>query len=155
AGERPVEERITYVQPEPQVAPPVIAPVEPPPATVTEVPPPTVVRPAAPPLPTMPTLGDTGAGRRPPAGQTPPTTGRQAFGSGVQGLSTGRVDPRLVTPPPMPPGPVRNQASTAQQSVDSWVAAYWDSVAKVQANLGRRPGDWTAERDGMKFGMDQ
>jgi hypothetical protein len=47
---------------------------------------------------------------------------------------------------------------THGQRVDSTVRAlvfaYNDSVAKAAALAGRKPGDWTFERDGKKWGMD-
>jgi hypothetical protein len=77
-------------------------------------------------------VADTGRGA--PAG--PPIeagVGRQIFGSGVSGLSTGPVDPRLIAPPGIPDGPVRARARDPNALVNSWVGTYWDSVAKVEA----------------------
>jgi hypothetical protein len=156
-GDRPVEERVTYVVPAEEEEPAV-----PPPPMLAERPttagaPPTR---AGAPLPVLPTPpSDTGSrGVRPPAGQGGAATadGRQVFGTGVEGLSTGRVDPRLVAPPGIPDGPVRNPILSPDVYVDAWVAAFWDSVATAQASRPRAPGDWTFDRgDGTKFGMDQ
>ncbi len=156
-GDRPVQERITYVTP-PRDAE--LAPAPSPPAVTQPAEGPVsggVERPSLPPMPVFPPVGDSGGGQRPPpAAGAAAGTGRQAFGSGVPGLSTGPVDPRLVLPPGIPDAPVRNQIRTPDQYVEAWVAAFWDSVAKEQLNRGRRPGDWTAQRaDGSKYGMDQ
>jgi hypothetical protein len=49
-------------------------------------------------------------------------------------------------------------AKTHGERVDSTVRAlvlsYNDSVAKAAALAGRKPGDWTFERDGKKWGID-
>ncbi len=155
-GEGPVAERVVYI------APPVDEPLvelPPPPPTTGRTPTPTEAdQPprAGAPLPALPTVVPS-PGAAAASGVTPPLTtgdGRQVFGSGLPGLSTGRVDPRLVTPPGVRDGPARNPLRSADVYVDAWVAAFWDSVARVQAERPRAPGDWTVERDGKKFGMD-
>ncbi len=154
-GARPVVEQITYVEAEPEPEPE---------RPLAAVPPSTrgpqgAVPPAAAALPVMPTLpGVADTGRGTPAG--PPIeagAGRQIFGSGVSGLSTGPVDPRLIAPPGIPDGPVRARARDPNALVNSWVGTYWDSVAKVEAERRQRraPGDWTVGEEGRKYGADQ
>lgn len=157
-GERPVEERVVYVAAATAPARPV--PPAPPPAAL-----PRTRAPGAPPTTEPPTAGSglaafptrTDAGAGPPAAGPPLPVGdgRQAFGNGIPGLSTGRIDPRLVLPPGPEDGPVRARTPTADVYVDQWVVAFWDSVAKVQAEQRRGPTDWTIGRDGNKWGVDQ
>jgi hypothetical protein len=156
-GDGPVEERVVYV--EPKAERPVEAPPPPPPQRRTDLPP---TRSDLPPregaaLPVLPTVTPpTGGGQVTSGVPLPLVTGdgRQVFGSGLPGLSTGRVDPRLVTPPDVVDGPARNRTLSPDVYVDAWVAAFWDSIARVQAERPRAQGDWTVERDGKKFGMD-
>jgi hypothetical protein len=159
-GSRPVEERVVYVAPAVEPQRPVPAPPPPPPPMGAATRARGAVAPAEPPtagagLAAFPTRIDTGAG--PPAAGPPLPVGdgRQAFGNGIPGLSTGRIDPRLVLPPGPEDGPVRARTPTADVYVDQWVVAFWDSVAQVQSQQRRNPADWTIGRDGNKWGMDQ
>jgi hypothetical protein len=156
-GQPPVEERIAFVEPPREEAPRAAVPPaarSAPPTTRAAAP--TDGRPALPVITAVPTGIDTaGAGSAAVAGATAPPTGRVAFGTGVAGLTTGPVDPRLVTPPPRPDAVVRAPVRAPELYVDAWVGAFWDSVAKAQQASGRRPGDWTTERNGDKYGMDQ
>src|SRR5690606_32944225 len=119
-GERPVVERITYVEPEPEPE----RPVTPPPSTTRATPglPTAVASRPLPVRPTPPSATDTGRALRagPPIELGP---GRQVFGSGVAGLTTGPVDPRLVAPPGIPNAPVRAPSRNANTVVNSWVGA--------------------------------
>ncbi len=154
-GEGPIAERVVYVAPSPE-EPEEVVRVRPLPAEAPLAPPELPPRAGAT-RPVLPAATEP-VGGRPPAGIVvpPPITGdgRQVFGSGLPGLSTGRVDPRLVTPPDLRAGPVRNPTLSADVYVDAWVASFWDSVARAQADRPRAPGDWTVERDGRKFGID-
>ena len=93
-----------------------------------------------------------------PVGGTP---GGRAGGTGVGGgvgPATGIVpadpDPRLVAGPdefiPVP----KTHGQRVDSTVRALVLAYNDSVAKAAALAGRKPGDWTFERGGQKWGVD-
>jgi hypothetical protein len=45
------------------------------------------------------------------------------------------------------------QRISLDSAVASWVATYWDSVARAQGSA-RNPLDWTVERNGKKYGVD-
>jgi hypothetical protein len=155
-GERPVQENITYLDPD---VPDEIA-VVPPPRVVdrrASEPVPAVARPALPVMPTLPAVADTGRGGAVAGPPIDVGTGRQVFGSGVSGLTTGAVDPRLVAPPGIPNEVVRAPKPNPNAVVNAWVGSYWDSVATAQAAARERraPGDWTVGKDGRKYGVDQ
>ena len=71
------------------------------------------------------------------------------------GVQPAYTDPRLW-PQPVPFTPV---PKTVAQRVDSAVRAafgiYVDSLATAAANKGRSPTDWTFERNGKKWGVDE
>jgi hypothetical protein len=84
---------------------------------------------------------------------------RGGQGSGGGGMATGVTpsygDPRVwVAPGPFVPLP-----RTTAQKVDSLVrdafGVYAESVAVANANPQRAPGDWTVEKGGQKWGVDQ
>ena len=85
------------------------------------------------------------------------TTGGLGTGGGV-GPATGIVpadpDPRLASDPhaffPVP----KTHAQRVDSAVKATIYAYNDSVAKANANAGRKPGDWTFEKGGQKWGID-
>lgn len=74
------------------------------------------------------------------------------------GVATGvepePMDPRLYAPPIFVPVP-----KTPAQRIDSVVkdafGVYYDSVVVAQEHPQRKPGDWTIDRDGQKWGWDQ
>jgi hypothetical protein len=93
-----------------------------------------------------------------PVGGTP---GGQAGGTGVGGgigPATGVVpadpDPRLLTDEhqfyPVP----KTHAQRVDSAVHAIILAYNDSVATAAALSGRKPGDWTFEKGGKKWGID-
>ncbi len=162
-AEQPVMERVTYVaarpdgdgrpegggrprpEPEPEATPerpptPAVAPARPRAPLVT---PDGVSEPVTP----APGQGTGGAG-------TGEGTGRgNASGDGMGGLVPSFVDPRVW---------IRNEPrqgmprSTAQR-IDSMIVADFGPLrdsAAVEA-LRRRPGDWTFEKGGQKYGIDQ
>jgi hypothetical protein len=93
-----------------------------------------------------------------PAGGTP---GGEAGGTGVgggAGPATGVVpadpDPRLAADGrqfvPIP----KTHGQRVDSAVRAMIFAYNDSVAKAAALAGRKPGDWTFEKGGQKWGID-
>lgn len=93
-----------------------------------------------------------------PVGGTP---GGEAGGKGVGGgvgPAVGVVpadpDPRLAAAAhefdPVP----KTHGQRVDSTVKAVILAYTDSVAKAAAQAGRKPGDWTFERNGKKWGMD-
>ena len=89
------------------------------------------------------------------------TSGGVAGGTGRgggQGITTGVVvgerDPRLDAEPhqffPVP----KTHAQRVDSAVHATIFAYNDSVAAAAANAGRKPGDWTFEKNGQKWGID-
>ena len=93
-----------------------------------------------------------------PVGGTPGgVDGGRGVGGGV-GPATGVVpadpDPRLGADAhqfvPIP----KTHGERVDSTVRALIFAYNDSVAKAAAVAGRKPGDWTFERDGKKWGID-
>jgi hypothetical protein len=89
------------------------------------------------------------------------TPGGVVGGAGVgggNGPTTGIVpadpDPRLSADPhqflPVP----KTHAQRVDSAVHATIFAYNDSVAKAAAVAGRKPGDWTFEKGGQKWGID-
>ncbi len=105
--------------------------------------PPSVTPSTVPPAPTTPP---------PPESGTGPVIGK---GGADEGITPSNADPRIW----IPPGPVASAPKSAAEKVDSvWTTrfrAYQDSAAQVAANAGRKPGDWTFEKNGKKYGIDQ
>jgi hypothetical protein len=94
----------------------------------------------------------------PPVGGTP---GGEAGGAGVgggvgpaTGVVPGDRDPRLSTDAhqfvPVP----KTHGERVDSTVRALIYAYNDSVATAAANAGRKPGDWTFEKGGQKWGID-
>jgi hypothetical protein len=83
--------------------------------------------------------------------------GGRGVGGGI-GPATGVVpadpDPRLAANAhefdPLP----KTHGQRVDSTIKALVFAYNDSVAKAAAEAGRKPGDWTFERNGKKWGMD-
>jgi hypothetical protein len=93
-----------------------------------------------------------------PVGGTPGgVEGGRGVGGGA-GPATGVVpadpDPRLSADAhqfvPVP----KTHGQRVDSAVHAMIFAYNDSVAKAAALAGRKPGDWTFERDGKKWGID-
>lgn len=97
-----------------------------------------------------------------PAPMTPAVTGNEDRagrpGAGDPTIATG-VQPAYSDPRLWPqPGPFIPLSKTAVQRTDSAVQAafrlFADSAAIAAANRGRSPTDWTFERNGEKWGLD-
>lgn len=96
----------------------------------------------------------------PPVPETPKSQEEQG-GSGplvgtggpARGIRPSYSDPRVWTAP----GEIVAAPKTAKEKMDSAIASivapYNDSIA-AQKNA-RRPGDWTIEKDGRKYGIDE
>ena len=83
-------------------------------------------------------------------------TGPLIGGGGPRrGVQPSYGDPRVW----VSPGPLATDPKTPEQRLDSALVTslerYRDSLAAVRGPAGRRPGDWTIERGGQKFGMDE
>ena len=92
-----------------------------------------------------------------PVGGTPGgVEGGTGTGGGV-GPATGVVpadpDPRLVADRVFNPVP-KTHGERVDSTIRAMVFAYNDSVAKAAELAGRKPGDWTFERGGQKWGLD-
>ncbi|HEX6534308.1 MAG TPA: hypothetical protein VF041_06915 [Gemmatimonadaceae bacterium] len=95
----------------------------------------------------------------PPATGVPADTGGSGPVVGAGGLRQGIVpsfeDPRVW----LPPGAVYSPPKAPAERLDSALAArlrvHNDSMAAIAANAGRAPGDWTFEKNGKKWGIDQ
>ena len=83
-------------------------------------------------------------------------TGPVIGGGGPRrGVQPSYGDPRVW----VSPGPLVGEPKSATERLDSALVssleAYRDSLAAVRGPAGRRPGDWTIERGGHKYGMDE
>ena len=103
------------------------------------------------------------AGVTPPAGETPSSgtpggvDGGTGAGGGVgpaTGIVPGPVDPRLGMGGKFFYPAQKTVAERADSAVKATILAYNDSVATAAANQGRKPGDWTFDRNGKKYGID-
>jgi hypothetical protein len=89
------------------------------------------------------------------------TAGGVAGGTGVgggRGVTMGIVpadpDPRLsANAHQFIPAP-KTHAQRVDSAVHAMIYAYNDSVARAAAAAGRKPGDWTFEKNGQKWGLD-
>jgi hypothetical protein len=149
----PAAERVTYVT----VSPPAGAAsgtTLTTPATATETEPqrrlvapsrvPTTIAPAAP----RPAVGGTPGGVR----------GGTGIGGGLgeaTGIVPGPVDPRLAQGGKFFYPAYKTPGERADSAVKATIAAYNDSVALAMGAQGRAPGDWTFDRNGKKYGIDQ
>ncbi|HEX5973069.1 MAG TPA: hypothetical protein VFY85_14145 [Gemmatimonadaceae bacterium] len=95
------------------------------------------------------------AAPQPAAGTPGGVAGGTGSGGGVgptTGIVPGVADPRLSVDPrqwyPVP----KTQAQRTDSAIQAIIFAYNDSVAK--ASGGRKPGDWTFEKGGGKWGVD-
>jgi len=102
-----------------------------------------------------PSVPTTVAAPQPAAGTPGGVAGGTGVGGGVgptTGIVPGVADPRLsVDPRQFYPVP-KTQAQRTDSAVQAIIYAYNDSVAK--ASGGRKPGDWTFEKGGGKWGVD-
>jgi len=102
-----------------------------------------------------PRVPTTVAAPQPAAGTPGGVTGGTGSGGGIgptTGIVPGVADPRLsVDPRQFYPVP-KSQAQRTDSAVQAIIFAYNDSVAR--ASGGRKPGDWTFEKAGGKWGVD-
>jgi hypothetical protein len=146
----PVAERVTYVGVSPSAGA-TGGPIAEPPAQATE---PTrrLVAPSRVPSAITAPAGETPSGGT-PGGVDGGTGAGGGFGPAT-GIVPGPVDPRLgMGGKFFYPAP-KTHAERADSAVRATILAYNDSVAMAAANQGRRPGDWTFDRDGKKYGID-
>ena len=146
----PAQENVTYVGVSPPAGAAGGTSTEPP-AQATE---PTrrLVAPARVPSTIAPPAGES------PSGGTPGgVDGGTGAGGGVgpaTGIVPGPVDPRLgMGGKFFYPAP-NTAAERADSAVEATIVAYNDSVAMAAANQGRKPGVWTFDRNGKKYGID-
>lgn len=83
-------------------------------------------------------------------------TGPLIGGGGPRrGVQPSFGDPRVW----VSPGPLVTEPKTPTERLDSALISslesYRDSLAAVRGPAGRRPGDWTIERGGQKYGVDE
>lgn len=84
-----------------------------------------------------------------------PSSGPLVGGGGrLRGVQPRYADPRLWGAP----GEVAAAPKTPAQRLDSVITAditaHNDSIRIAQGNAGRKPGDWTFEHNGQKYGID-
>lgn len=96
----------------------------------------------------------------PPAAGSPGGVdgGRARGGGNGLGVTTGIVpadpDPRLGTDPhAFFPDP-KTHAARVDSALKATIYAYNDSVSRALARAGKKPGDWTFEKNGQKWGVD-
>jgi hypothetical protein len=123
---------------------------------------PTATPPKGPPAPLRaPTSVPTTLPEPPAAGQSAGAVSGREGGTGgaPTGMATGiepmAPDPRL----PLAPGDYISAPKTMAQRVDSTMRAafqaQFDSMALAEKNAPRDPRDWTIDRNGQKWGLDQ
>ena len=84
--------------------------------------------------------------------------GRGRGGANGVGIRTGIIpadpDPRLTNDPhAFFPAP-KSHAERVDSAVQASIYAYNDSISRALARAGKKPGDWTFEKNGQKWGMD-
>ena len=111
--------------------------------------------PIAPPAFVPDRLPDAPTGERPATAEDIGTGPLIGGGGPRRGVQPSYGDPRVW----VAPGPIVTDPKTPEQRLDSALISslerYRDSLAAVRGPAGRRPGDWTIERGGQKFGMDE
>ena len=113
-------------------------------------------KPSAVQMPTAPTQVPTTVApppKGPPVNSIGPSSGPLIGGGGqLRGIQPRYEDPRVW----VAPGEIASAPKTDVQRLDSVIAndigAFNDSVRV--ANSGRKPGDWTFEKGGKKYGID-
>ncbi|HEV7994167.1 MAG TPA: hypothetical protein VGP25_20245 [Gemmatimonadaceae bacterium] len=147
----PTEERVSYVS----LSPPAGAvggTTTTPPARATEptkrlVAPPRVPTGVPRSVPTPPAAGGTPGG----------VVGGTGAGGGVgptTGIVPGDPDPRLSADSKFFYPAPKTHGQRVDSAVKATILAFNDSVANAAANAGKRPGDWTFENNGKKWGID-
>ena len=156
-GERPPQERITYVNVGAAPAPGAVgADTGAGPGAAAEKPPPPAPR-SMPAAPAETPQGITPAPSVPAPGGVPGGRGGGG-GAGGTGPGTGMVpsysDSRIWAPPgAFVPAP-KSQQQVVDSVIDVAVGAYLDSLQVAARNKGREPGDWTVGRGDTKWGVD-
>jgi hypothetical protein len=80
--------------------------------------------------------------------------GRAADAAVTTGIVPAEPDPRLSRDPhEFFPAP-KTHAERVDSAVRASIYAYNDSVARAMAAAGKKPGDWTFEKNGQKWGID-
>ncbi len=96
----------------------------------------------------IPEPADTADGA--PGAGAGPVIGR----GGLQhGIMPSRTDPRLWSEPRREPTLPLTPAERVDSVINVTIRAYHDSIAAAPRE--RRPGDWTVERGGRKYGVDE
>jgi len=94
----------------------------------------------------------------PPSGGTPGgVEGGTGAGGGVgptTGIVPGDPDPRLSSDSKFFYPTPKTHVQRVDSAVKATIFAFNDSVANAAANAGKRPGDWTFENNGKKWGVD-
>lgn len=117
-----------------------------------------ITRPEPPPPLTAPTQIPSTIPPAPPAGQnkqepgTGPVIGK---GGATAGVTPSFGDPRLWLPPGSEILPPKSPTQRLDSALASRVEAHRDSMAALAAAAGKKPGDWTFEKNGKKYGIDQ
>lgn len=91
------------------------------------------------------------SGAAPGEGGTGPIVGN---GGAQEGIVPSYNDPRVW----LPPGPVylpRTQSERLDSAIASRIQQHIDSLNAYAASQGRAPGDWTIDKNGKKYGIDQ
>lgn len=86
------------------------------------------------------------------------TTGPLSGNPGAaRGASPGYTDGRVWVGPAPAQSPPLTKAERLDSALKSWIAVHNDSVAAIAEAQShqRKPGDWTVEHDGKKYGIDQ
>ncbi|MEO8563459.1 MAG: hypothetical protein ABI601_15375 [bacterium] len=98
------------------------------------------------------------APQAPASGGTPGgVQGGTGAGGGVgptTGIVPGDPDPRLAADSKFFYPAPKTHGERVDSAVKATILAFNDSVAGAAANAGRRPGDWTFENNGKKWGID-
>ncbi len=117
-----------------------------------------------PPSDPPPLVAPTGVPSTLPAAPTDPTPSRGGYGDivgdggPIRGLRPSFTDQRLwVKPGNVVVAPVvpLNRADTLRLMLERSIIAYAEEVARDNPSGGRRPGDWTFDLGGKKWGVDQ
>jgi hypothetical protein len=148
------EEHITYVVPR-APAPTATAPTpgrsggNGRPMTRHEAPPPPLTAPTRIPS-TIPPAPPAGQNKQEPG--TGPVIGK---GGATAGVTPSFGDPRLWLPPGAQSFPPKSPTERLDSALASRIEAHRDSMAAIAAAAGKKPGDWTFEKNGKKYGIDQ
>ncbi|HEX5436021.1 MAG TPA: hypothetical protein VFW98_02595 [Gemmatimonadaceae bacterium] len=89
---------------------------------------------------------------RTPQGGSGPVVGA---GGATQGVVPSFSDPRVWTPAGAPPPVPRGMAAQLDSMLAERIQLHNDSMAIIAKNAGRKPGDWTFNKGGKKYGIDQ